>query len=83
MNNKILVKVMVPKIGREFEVFIPVNRSVGNLIKIFTKAVTELYEGDFPKMNRNIYNRIDGTSYNHDTIVKDSNIKNGTTLIFY
>ena len=35
MENKILIKLVIPEIGKEYDMFIPINRKVGNIIILF------------------------------------------------
>jgi len=37
MNNKVLVELLVPIIEEKYDVFLPVNRKVGEIIKILSK----------------------------------------------
>lgn len=52
MKNKILVEVVVPDIDEVYNIYIPINKKIGNIIVLLNKAIKELTNG--------IY---DGTKY--------------------
>ncbi len=82
MNNKILIRLYVPHLSKEFEVLIPVNERVGKIVEKLKKTIYELSDQTF-EMNRN-YNLIDsntGTIYEYNNIIRDTNIKHAKKLI--
>lgn len=81
MENKILVELMVPELEVSYDIFIPVTKRVGNLIALLVKAISELgieYEFDSKLA---LYNRFTAEKYNPNSLVYETNIKNGTILI--
>ena len=44
MNNKILIKVIVPELSSSYDVFIPFNEVVWKINKMITKVVFDLQE---------------------------------------
>ena len=82
MKNKILLLVDVPEIEKRYEVFVPINKRIGNVILLLTKAVNELSDGAYPlKNNAVLYNSSDGSNYEIDVLVKDTNLENGSVVI--
>ena len=82
MNNKVLVELLVPIIEEKYDVFLPVNRKVGEIIKILSKLVSELSGGYFvPNSSNLIYNGDSGEPYPLDKIILETNIRNGTTVV--
>lgn len=82
MKNKILVDVFVPTINQSYNIFIPVNKSVGEILHILNKAINELTEGEFPISNNlSLINLNTGTIYNLEYSVKSNKILNGSKLI--
>ena len=80
--NKAQVIIFVPMIDEEYELLIPYNKKVGNVVKLIVKAVSDLSDNAFPlKNNAILYNQDSGQPYNYDLTVKDCGIKNGTKLI--
>ena len=82
MKNKINVDIFVPTLNKTYNLFIPVNKSVGEIIKLINKAINELTEGAFPISNTlSLINTFTNTLYNLDFSVKDNKIENGSKLV--
>lgn len=82
MPNKVLIVLGVPSIEMTYEVFIPINKSISTIIELLKSAINDLSEGYFPIDGKfRLYNKNDGTVYNEEMIVYDTNIRNGTKLI--
>ena len=82
MNNKVLVKLLVPDIGEEYNVYIPVNKKIGNIIILLTKAINEFEMEIYTKDNQNcLYNGDTGERYAINDLVRNTNIRNGTKII--
>ena len=45
MKNKVLVELVVPTIESSFDVYLPINKRIGNIITLLNKTVSELSEG--------------------------------------
>lgn len=83
MENKILVYVFVPRLEKRFEIFLPVSKTIGETIILISKALLELSNGHYIYQNEEkIYNRRTGKEYNLNDIIKDTEIRNGSELIF-
>ncbi len=82
MNNKILVELVVPVLEESYDVFIPVNKKIGNIIVLLTKVVSELSLGYFQGNDSNcLYNGTTGDVYPMDLLVRNSDIRNGSKII--
>lgn len=82
MNNKVLVEVVVPVLEESYDVFIPVNKKIGNIIVLLSKAVSDLSSGYFKNDDTNcLYNGITGDVYPMDVLVRNSDIRNGSKII--
>lgn len=82
MNNKILVEVVVPVLEENYDVFIPVNKKIGNIVGLLTKVVSELSLGYFQNNNSIcLYNGITGEVYPMDVLVRNTDIRNGSKII--
>ena len=81
MKNKVLVKVRVPEIDEEYDIYLPVNKKIGNIILLLNKAINELTNDNFKISNTNtLYNSFTGEKYNVDTLLLETNIRNGSIL---
>ncbi|MBR0427159.1 MAG: hypothetical protein IJK18_03040 [Clostridia bacterium] len=80
--NKILVKVYVPIIEEQYDILIPLNRRIYNVIKLLVKAINELSNGYYEPQNEPmLYDKITAIPYDGNLSIKESNIRNGTELI--
>ncbi len=77
-ENKVLVNLYILSLGMNFEIYIPVNEKVGNISKLINNTMFDSI--DMTK-NYSILNVEDGTCYKGNTLVRDTNIKNGTRLL--
>lgn len=82
MNTKALVEVYVPELDIKYNIFIPANKKVGNVIMILVKAINELSQGAYPiDINHALMNSDTCLIYDMGLNLKDANILNGTKLI--
>lgn len=80
--NKVLVKVYVPVIEEKYDIWIPLNRKIHNVVKLLIKAIYDLSGGYYrPYEIPELYNKITAIPYDMNKNVKESNIKNGTELV--
>lgn len=80
--NKILVEILVPKIESNYEILIPINKKVFNVIKLVSKAVNELSYGGFPVDGEFILiNYRTGEVLDINKSIKESEITDGSKLI--
>ena len=82
MKNKILIKVYVPSIDEEYEIYIPVNETINKVLELILKSVSELSDDNLD-LNQKHYLLDPDTSltYNKSDIVRDTNIKNSKKLV--
>ena len=82
MENKVLVKLIIPELDSEFDVFVPVNEIIWKIKKIFIKCVSDLsnisldIDGNYLLINKDT-----DMVYTNNQIVIDTDIRNGTELI--
>lgn len=82
MNNKVLVEVVVPSIEKRYDVYIPINRKIGNVIELLSKMIEDLSNGEFKATGTNtLFNEDNGESYEMDVLVLNTNIRNGSKII--
>lgn len=82
MKNKVLVKLMIPEIDENYDLYLPLNKQIGNVIELLNKSLKEITKGAFiPSEERHIYNRDTGEVYDPNVILKDTNIRNSTTIV--
>ena len=79
-DNKVNIDLIVPSIGERYNVFIPVNKTIGEVIVILNNIIREL-NGSFPTLNNlSLLDIIDNKIYDTNMEVIKTGIKNGTIL---
>ncbi len=82
MKNKVLVELIVPQIDQSFNLYIPINKKVGNVILLLNKAISDLTNGIYVGSNRSfLYDSITGDKYNINDLVIKTNRRNGSVLV--
>ena len=82
MKNKVLVQISVPEINEEYDIYLPVNRTIGNVINLICHSIYELSNGAFNGTNKTfLYNSLTGEKYSSELLIRKTNIRNGTRLI--
>ena len=82
MENKVLVKVLVPELERTFDVFIPVNELVWRVRQMIIKVVSDLTGiGIDQKSPSILINKSSNNIYTNNQVIIDTDIRNGTELI--
>lgn len=81
--DKVLVSVGIPSVEMSFDVYLPINKKVGTIKKYLLNAIHELTENQInitlEKMM--LIDKVTGKEHENDVYVKDSGIKNGTSII--
>lgn len=82
INNKVLVKLIVPEIDKYFYIYLPINKKIGNIIFLLNQAISDLSEGELITSNSNkLYNVKTKECYTSDVLLVNTNIRNGTQLV--
>ena len=77
--DKILVRINAPLKDEKHDVWLPKNKTIYNIIILLAKNI---YNADECKNLPRLYNRYSGMCYDVNLEVKDTDIENGTELIF-
>lgn len=81
-NKKILLEVFVPLIEEEYDVFVPVNKTMGTIKEIIEKGIIDLSDRGYTlKKDTNLYSRETGNIYNVNLKLTETDIKNGSQII--
>ena len=84
MNNKFLINVYVVKLDKNYDIYIPSDLPVGEIANLICKAANILSENQLDSNNN--YAIMDGSNgkfYDLNTIVSNTNIRNGKQIIFF
>ena len=80
--NKLLIIVYVPLLGKNYDVFIPINKKTIEIIFLLNKAINEMSGGAFKMADTlSLINADDGTIYDTDRTFLENGILNGAKLI--
>lgn len=82
MNDKVIVKIIVPEISETYNLFLPINKKMGTIIKLINKGINELTNGDFPiTANCKLYNADTLQVYEPNVLLFNTDIRNSTKLV--
>lgn len=80
--NKVLVKLYIPIIEKEYDMWLPINKKIYKIINLLEKSVNELCGGYYtPSKTTMLYDKNSAKPYDINLNVKENNIKNGTEII--
>ena len=79
--SRLLVEVHVPTIGNTFDVSIPSNARVYEILPLITTAIQRISDGLFIPNDVALCNGYTGAIYNNNMSVSDMLLKNGSRLI--
>lgn len=77
-DNKLLVNLYVMALDKHFEIFIPVDEKVGNIVNLLNKSLLDMFPNDKKFCLLNLYS---GNVYKNNDLVRNTDIKNGVKLI--
>jgi len=80
MNN-LLIEVYVPAINTRYDVFIPYNARVYELLPLISSAVEKLSGSLFSQENNALCDGETGRIYNNSMTVGDMDLKNGSRMM--
>ena len=80
--NKVLVKLYIPVIEEQYDVWLPKTKRIYNVILLLLKGIKELTKEAYSTENLPIlYNKLTGAKYDINARVQDTDITNGTEII--
>ncbi len=82
MTNKILIQLYLPAIEEEYDIFIPINKRVGTIKQLLEKTISDrLDNGYIIKEDSNLYSKVTGNIYDVQSLIKDTDLKNGSQVV--
>ncbi len=82
MENKVFVTLIVPELDENYDLLMPVNRKIGNIIELINKFLIEQTKDLYRcNVNQNLYNHESGMRYNINNTIYETDIRNGTKLV--
>ena len=82
MNDKVLVKLFVPELDVNYDIYIPVNELVWKIKKMLVKAISEM-SGGLLMVDREyaLINKTTSVTYNNNSVIIGTDIRNATELL--
>jgi len=81
MNFRVYIIIETPILDKKYELLVPIDRRIHELINLLKKNIPELSENYYKENEPNLYNKSTGEIYDMNLIIKNSNIKTGTRLL--
>ena len=84
MKNKVLIKLIIPKLDLNLDFFIPVNETIYKVKKFLLKTIPEFSNISDEELARYILiNKVTAKIYLNNEIVLDTDIRNATELLLF
>ena len=81
-KNKTLIELEIPLIEKKYDLFIPINKKVGTIKRLLEEALLELSDNAYIiKEDSNLYSKDNGTIYDVNQTVRETDLKNGSRII--
>lgn len=82
MNDKVLIKVIVPELDETYDIFIPTNEILWKVKKLIIKAISDLSGNALDTGEEYILiNKVTSKVYENNIVVINTDIRNATELI--
>ena len=82
MKNKILIRLYVPTLNFEYEVFIPTNEIVKKVVDLIVKSVDELCDDALPDdIPYYLFDPETSQIYANSSVIRDTNMSNDKRVI--
>jgi len=82
MNNKALVEIIVPAASQKYDVYIPLESKMSEVIKMVSGALSDLSDGKYKATEESILCNADtGIIFNVNMEVAELGIKTGSRLM--
>ncbi len=77
-ENKILVNIYILSLSKNYEMYIPVNEKVGHLANLLNIILNDCFDSSKSIVLLNVDS---GKCYENNSLVRDTDIVNGTKLV--
>ena len=81
-KNKILIELEIPLIEKYYDLYIPINKTLGTIKQLIEEALVEITDNSYyAKPDTNFYSKETGEIYDINKTVRETNLKNGSRII--
>ena len=81
MENKVLIRLILPDLDDSFDLFIPVNITIYKLKNLLLRSLDELCDSELLNGSTTLINKINSRIYNNNEIVINTDIRNASELL--
>lgn len=82
MMNKVLIKLYVPTLGENYDIYIPVNEMAWKVNRLIVKLISDMSNDNFSIDKDYALINIDtGMIYNNNDIIINTDIRNASRLL--
>lgn len=82
--NRVLIRVYVPVLEKQFDVWIPIGKSVYGVILDLLEGINSLNKIEYNLSNfPNLYNKENSEVYDLSAKIIDTDIRNGSEVILF
>lgn len=81
MENQILVECFVPSVNQNYDIRIPTEKTIHEVIELLSKSISELSGGLFIAEESLLCDRNSGRVYDINLSVKEQGLVNGSKLM--
>lgn len=82
MENKVLIRLIVPELDNTFDVFVPVNEVIWKVTKLMVKALSDLQSVNLDISKKYVMiNQENGKIYENNEIIVNTDIRNTSEII--
>lgn len=80
MENKVLIKLMLPEFDLNYDIFIPVNELVWKVKNLLIKSLTDLSGINMTNKEFIVINKDTGYIYDNNQLIINTDIRNASEL---
>lgn len=81
-KNKILIRLYIPLVERSYDIYIPINKTVGTIKRQIENGLIEITDGSYEiRKDTNFYSKDTGEIYDINRTVRETDLKNGSKII--
>ena len=81
MENKVLIRLILPDLDDSFDLFIPVNITIYKLKNLLLRSLDEICDCKLLNGSTTLINKINSRIYNNNEIVINTDIRNASELL--
>ena len=82
MNDRVNVQLVVPEIEQNYNIYLPINKKIYEILELLVKAINELSDDVFPSdVKCRLINSTTREIYDYNSLIYSTDIRNGTQLV--